>query len=255
MMRWSPVDGMTVFRQPSNFTNGHTRDLQGRLVSCEHGGRRITRTEPDGAITVLADNYQGKRFNSPNDLVVKSDGTIWFTDPPYGILSNREGYMALSEIGGNYVYRLDPETGEVSVVVSDMEKPNGLAFSPDERILYVADSALSHDPFGNHNLRAYDVVEGSRLTNSRIFAEDQPRRPRRLPAGRERLSLHQFRRQHSGLQPGERAARQDHGSRKNRQLHLRRGEQRPAVHRRQHVDLRHRPEHAGHPETVNKRHS
>jgi gluconolactonase len=174
MMRWSANDGMSIYRQPSNFTNGHYRDLQGRLVSCEHGGRRVTRTEPDGTITVLVDNYQGKKLNSPNDLVVKSDGTIWFTDPPYGILSTKEGYLGLCEVGGNFVYRLDPESGELTIVATDNEKPNGLAFSPDESILYVSDSAVSNDPFGNHHLRAYDVVEGKRLTNSRIFAVINP---------------------------------------------------------------------------------
>jgi gluconolactonase len=174
MLRWSPTDGLSVYRQPANFTNGHYRDLQGRLVSCEHGGRRLTRTEADGTITVLVDNYQGKKFNSPNDLVVKSDGTIWFTDPPYGILSNKEGYTALSEIGGNYVYRFVPETGELTIVASDHEKPNGLAFSPDEKTLYVADSAVSNNEFGNHHLRAYDVVDGKSLTNSRIFAVINP---------------------------------------------------------------------------------
>lgn len=174
IMRWSPRDGLSTFRQPSNFTNGHTRDLQGRLVSCEHGGRRVTRTEADGTITVLADNYQGKRFNSPNDVVVKSDGTIWFTDPPYGIMQPDEGYFGLSEVGGNYVYRLDPISGEVTLVADDLDKPNGLAFSPDERILYIADSAFSHDPFGNHHVRAYDVIEGQRLVNGRLFAVVSP---------------------------------------------------------------------------------
>lgn len=174
ILRWTAQEGMTVYRHPANFTNGHYRDLQGRLVSCEHGGRRLTRTEPDGTITVLVDNYQGKRFNSPNDLVVKSDGTIWFTDPPYGILQPNEGYHGLSEIGGNYVYRFDPASGEVTLVANDLEKPNGIAFSADESVLYVADSAGSHDPFGNHNVRAYDVVDGRSLTNGRIFAEINP---------------------------------------------------------------------------------
>jgi gluconolactonase len=174
MLRWSAQDGMTVYRQPANFTNGHYRDLEGRLISCEHGGRRLTRTEPDGTVTVLVDNYQGKKFNSPNDLVMKSDGTIWFTDPPYGILSDKEGYTAQCEVGGNFVYRFVPETGEVTIVVNDMEKPNGLAFSPDESILYVADSAASHDTFGNHHVRAYDVVDGKTLTNGRVFAVINP---------------------------------------------------------------------------------
>lgn len=174
MLRWTASEGMTVFRHPANFTNGHYRDLEGRLVSCEHGGRRVTRTESDGTITVLIDHYQGKKLNSPNDLVVKSDGTIWFTDPPYGILQPDEGYPGLSEVGGNFVYRFDPVSGEITRVVDDMEKPNGLAFSPDERVLYVADSAGSHDPFGNHNVRAYDLVDGVALANGRVFAEINP---------------------------------------------------------------------------------
>jgi gluconolactonase len=174
MLRWSPKDGMSTYRQPSNFTNGHTRDLQGRLVSCEHGGRRVSRTEADGTVVVLVDNYQGKKLNSPNDVVVKSDGTIWFTDPPYGIMNPAEGYHGISEVGGNFVYRFDPESGDLTVVADDLKMPNGLAFSPDERILYIADSAASNDPFGNHDMRAYDVVGGSRLTNSRIFAVINP---------------------------------------------------------------------------------
>ncbi len=175
ILRWTPKDGYSVFRQPANFTNGHTRDLQGRLVSCEHGGRRVTRTEADGSVVVLVDNnYRGKRFNSPNDLVVKSDGTIWFTDPPYGIMQPAEGYHGLSEVGGNYVYRFDPETKDVSIVADDLEKPNGLAFSPDERIMYIADSAGSHDQFAKHEVRAYDVIDGTRLVNSRVFATISP---------------------------------------------------------------------------------
>jgi gluconolactonase len=174
ILRWSPKDGYSVFRQPANFTNGHTRDLQGRLVSCEHGGRRVSRTEADGSVTVLVDNYRGKRFNSPNDVVVKSDGTIWFTDPPYGIMQPAEGYHGLSEVGGNFVYRFDPETKDVTIVADDLEKPNGLAFSLDERIMYIADSAGSHDQFAKHEVRAYDVIDGSRLVNSRVFATISP---------------------------------------------------------------------------------
>ena len=178
MLRWSKEDGMTVFREPANFTNGHYRDLQGRLISCEHGGRRVTRTEADGSIVVLVDNYQGKKLNSPNDLVVKSDGTIWFTDPPYGILSNVEGYQAESEIGANYVYRLDPETGDLAVIADDFDKPNGLAFSPDECTLYISDTGGSHTEGGPHHIRAFDVVQGADaspfLTNGRLFAEISP---------------------------------------------------------------------------------
>lgn len=174
MMRWHDEEGMSVFREPADFTNGHYRDLEGRLISCEHGPRRVTRTEPDGSITVLVDNYEGKRFNSPNDVVVKSDGTLWFTDPPYGILSNREGYQAESELGACYVFRFDPETHDLSIVASDRDKPNGLAFSLDESILYVSDTGLSHKENGWHHIFAYDVVDGKTLGEGRVFAEINP---------------------------------------------------------------------------------
>lgn len=137
MLRWHPDEGGSIFRQPSNHANGHTRDREGRLVSCEHSGRRISRTEPDGSIVTIVDRHEGKRLNSPNDVVVKSDGTIWFTDPSYGILSDDEGIKADSEIGACHVYRFDPSTGNLTIVADDFEKPNGLAFSPDERLLYL----------------------------------------------------------------------------------------------------------------------
>ncbi|MEN8195076.1 MAG: SMP-30/gluconolactonase/LRE family protein [Pseudomonadota bacterium] len=177
MMRWLPGTGVEVYRADSNYANGNTRDCQGRLVSCEHGGRRVTRTEYDGTIAVLADNYQGRKLNSPNDVVVKSDGSVWFTDPPYGILSDYEGNRAEMELDGCYVFRVDPETGGVDIVVDDMVKPNGLAFSPDESILYVADSGVSHDPDGPHHIRAYDVCDGQELANGRVFAEIDPGLP------------------------------------------------------------------------------
>ncbi len=172
IMRWDETDGsVSVFRQSSNNANGHTRDRQGRLVSCEHAGRRVTRTEPDGTITALADNYRGKRLNSPNDVVVKTDGSIWFTDPSYGIMSEYEGNQAESEIGACYVYRIDGDSGELTVVAEDFDKPNGLAFSPDESILYIADTGASHDPDGPRHIRALDVsADGASLSNSRIFA-------------------------------------------------------------------------------------
>lgn len=170
LLRWTPNGDVSVFRQPSNFANGHTRDRQGRLVSCEHGTRRVTRTEVDGSITVLAESYQGRRLNSPNDVVVRSDGTIWFTDPTYGILSDYEGYRAQPEQPTRNVYRLDPETGEIDAIVTDFNQPNGLAFSPDEKTLYVADSGASHDESLPRHIRAFDVVDGRRLANGRVFA-------------------------------------------------------------------------------------
>lgn len=177
MMRWTPDGTVSVYRHPSNYANGHTRDRQGRLVSCEQGMRRITRTEYDGRITVLADAYQGKRLNSPNDVVVKSDDSVWFSDPPYGILSDHEGYKADSELGANYVFRLDPHDGKLTVVADDFQKPNGLAFSPDEKTLYISDTGLSHDPDGAHHIRAFDVDGQGRLRNGRVFAEVNPGAP------------------------------------------------------------------------------
>lgn len=140
IMRWDEVTGqIAIFREPSNFANGQTRDRQGRLITCEHGGRRVTRTEHDGSITILIDGYDGKRLSSPNDVVVKSDGSIWFTDPPFGIQGNYEGNKAEPELGQN-VYRFDPDAGIVAIVAEDILGPNGLAFSPDEQKLYIVES-------------------------------------------------------------------------------------------------------------------
>ncbi|MBA3446127.1 MAG: SMP-30/gluconolactonase/LRE family protein [Pseudaminobacter sp.] len=174
MLRWTPERGVDVFRANSNYSNGNTRDRQGRLVSCEHGGRRVTRTEPDGSITVIASHYKGKKLNSPNDVVVKSDGTIWFTDPTYGIMSDYEGYKAESEQDGCFVYRVDPETGDIAVVADDFVKPNGLAFSPDESRLFIADSGASHDPDGPHHIRGFRVGADNRLGDGSVFAEISP---------------------------------------------------------------------------------
>ena len=171
MLRWTPETGVSTFRPESNNSNGNTRDRQGRLITCEHLTRRVTRTEPDGSITVIADKHKGKRLNSPNDVVVKSDDSIWFTDPSYGIMTEFEGSRSEQEQGGCYVYRVDPKTGEIATVVEDFVKPNGLAFSPDEKTLYIADSAASHDPNAPHHIRAFDVVDGRKLTNSRVFCD------------------------------------------------------------------------------------
>jgi gluconolactonase len=175
MLRFVPdhtglMGTVSVYRQPCNNTNGHTRDREGRLVSCEHGGRRVSRTEYDGTVTTLADRWDGKRLNSPNDVVVKSDGTVWFTDPSYGILSDLEGWRGEPEYGGCHVFRLDPATGELRVAADDFVKPNGIAFSPDEKTLYVADTGASHDPDGPRHIRAFDVGEGGGLANSRVLA-------------------------------------------------------------------------------------
>ncbi|MHA1548870.1 MAG: SMP-30/gluconolactonase/LRE family protein [Alphaproteobacteria bacterium] len=171
LMRYVPDAGVSVFRHDSNNANGNTRDRQGRLISCEHGGRRVTRTEADGGITVIADRYDGKRLNSPNDVVVKSDDSIWFTDPDYGIMSDYEGNRGESEQAGCFVYRVDPASGSITVVADDFVKPNGLAFSPRESTLYVADSGLSHDPDGPHHIRAFAVADDGSLSGGEVFCE------------------------------------------------------------------------------------
>ncbi len=172
MLRFDEPSGhVGVFRQPSNYSNGNTVDGQGRLVTCEHRTRRVTRTEHDGTITVLADRWQGKRLNSPNDVVVKSDGSIWFTDPDYGIISDYEGDAAPGEIGACHVYRIDPASGAVTMVADDFVKPNGLAFTPDETRLFVADTGASHVDDGPRHIRALAVTNnGKGLGRSRIFA-------------------------------------------------------------------------------------
>jgi gluconolactonase len=168
MLRFDETTGTVgVFRQPAGNTNGHTVDRQGRLVSCEHGNRRVTRTEHDGSITVIADNYQGKRLNSPNDVVVKSDGSIWFSDPSYGIESDYEGNKGVSEIGRNNLYRVDGQTGEITIARDDFEAPNGLAFSPDESLLYVSDTGSER----TRHIRVFDVHEDGTLDGGRVFAK------------------------------------------------------------------------------------
>ena len=172
LLRFDECDGsVSVFRQPAYNENGHTVDRQGRLVSCEHRGRAVTRTEHDGSRTVLAASYQGKRLNSPNDAVVKSDGSIWFTDPTYGIDSEYEGDAAVSDIGASYVYRLDPESGHVEMVADDLFKPNGLAFSPDEGLLYIADTGFTHDESVTPKINVYPVIDGVKLGKARLFSE------------------------------------------------------------------------------------
>ena len=172
MMAWVEGVGAGIYRAQSNYANGNTRDREGRLVTCEHGARRVTRTEIDGSITVLADSHKGKPLNSPNDAVVKSDGSVWFTDPPYGILTDYEGFKSPQEQDGCYVYRVDPAGRKpVEAVVTDMEKPNGLAFSPDESVLYVADTAASHNPDARGVIRAYPVKRGGKLGKGRVFCE------------------------------------------------------------------------------------
>jgi len=171
ILRWSEGLPVGLFRYPSNYANGNTRDRQGRLVSCEHGTRRVARTEYYGSITVLADRCRGKQLNSPNDVAVKSDGSVWFTDPPYGIQTDYEGYKAEQELEGCYVFRWDPANGELSIVADDFNRPNGLAFSPDESILYVSDTGRTDNAGGPPHIRAFAVKGGVRLTGGRIFAD------------------------------------------------------------------------------------
>ena len=174
IMRWTEDGGMSVFRQPSGFANGHTRDQQGRLIGCSHQHRCITRTELDGQVTILADRYAGKRLNSPNDVVCKSDGTIWFSDPHYGINTDYEGGKQTPELPPA-LYRLDPADGSLVVMAADFAGPNGLAFSPDERLLYVAESGpqFAADPV--QHIRVFDVLEGGRrLSGGRVFHTISP---------------------------------------------------------------------------------
>jgi len=173
IMKWEEETGaVSVFRKPSNFANGNTRDRQGRLVTCEHGARRVSRTEYDGTVTVIADRYQGKPLNSPNDVVVKSDGSVWFTDPPFGLLGYYEGYIAKQELPTT-VYRVDGASGELTVVADDVNCPNGLAFSPDESVLYVIESRSTP-----RNVLAYDVVDGGRrIANRRTLIAAGPGTP------------------------------------------------------------------------------
>ena len=171
MLRWDDTDGVvSTFRQPSNNSNGNTVDRQGRLVTCEHLTRRVTRTEHDGSVSVIADRFEGKRLNSPNDVVVSSDGAVWFTDPSYGILMDYEGARAESEIGACHVYRVDPQ-GHISIVADDYVKPNGLAFSPDESLLYIADTGLTHTPGGPKHIRRHRVNADGSLSAGEVFAE------------------------------------------------------------------------------------
>jgi gluconolactonase len=171
ILKWEEETGaVSTFRKPSDFANGNTRDRQGRLITCEHGGRRVTRTKYDGTVTVLAEDWQGKRLNSPNDVVVKSDGSVWFTDPPFGILGDYEGHKAEPELP-QAVYRIDGQSGELLVVTTDVLGPNGLCFSPDERILYIVESrGVPH-----RKILAYDVAENGReITNKRVLIDAGP---------------------------------------------------------------------------------
>ncbi len=174
ILKWEEATGkVSVYRKPSNYSNGHTRDRQGRLISCEHGTRRVTRTEYDGTVTVLMDKFEGKRLNAPNDVAVHTDGHIWFTDPGYGIMLNYEGHIAEFELPTS-VYRLAPDTGETTVVTDELEKPNGICFSPDYEKLYVVDTGVTHKEGTPRHIYVFDVVNGAYLDNKRAFCDMAP---------------------------------------------------------------------------------
>lgn len=174
ILKWEETTGeVSVYRKPSNYSNGHTRDRQGRLISCEHGARRVTRTEYDGTLTVMMDNFKGKPLNAPNDVAVHSDGHIWFTDPGYGIMLSYEGHKAAFELP-TCVYRLNPDTGEATIATDAEEKPNGLCFSPDYTKLYVVDTGVTHKAGTPRAIFVYDVVDNARLENRRVFCDMSP---------------------------------------------------------------------------------
>ncbi|MEM5443964.1 SMP-30/gluconolactonase/LRE family protein [Serratia marcescens] len=174
MFRWSRRGELSLYRSPSHYANGNARDGEGRVVSCEHGRRGISRTESDGEVHLLIDRVDGKRFNSPNDVAVRSDGTLWFTDPPYGIIGDEEGYKSESQVIGCYLYSFDPRDGSLIIAACDLQRPNGLAFSPDEKWLYVADMSIVDFPtLGRRELRVY-AVNGRELEAGRRFATVEP---------------------------------------------------------------------------------
>ena len=175
IMKWSARDGLNLFRHPSDSANGNTVDLEGRLLSCLQRGRAVVRQEHDGTLTTVADRFRGGRLTSPNDIVVKSDGAIWFTDPDYGFLCPDFGHGDKPEQDRNRVYRVAPDSGEITVVSEDFDKPNGISFSPDESVLYVGDTGRTHGDFRAHHLMAFDVTaDGAGLTNPRVFAVIDP---------------------------------------------------------------------------------
>lgn len=177
VFRWSAQNGTQVLREPSDYQNGNCLDLEGRLVSCSHGKRAIVRREHSGEWQILVDRYRSKRLNSPNDIVAKSDGTLWFTDPPFGLTQPDEGYGEPQEQPGSFVFRFDPSTGEIDAVIREMERPNGLAFSPGEKILYVSDTSQVNYAQGHHYVRAYTLINEKQVTNGQVFTVIEPGQP------------------------------------------------------------------------------
>ena len=231
IMRFSEDDGhLSVYRQPSMNSNGNTIDREGRLITCEHSGRRVTRTELDGSITIIADKYNGKKLNSPNDAVVAADGSIWFCDPAYGIGGFYEGIKADAEQDKKNVYRVDPKSGDIKVVVDDFVEPNGLCFSPDEKKLYICDTGFTDGPDNPSHIRVFDVdLAAGKLSNSKVFA-DMPKPSitdgLRCDTRRPPLVLRGLGRSERGrralLHAGRRSARQDPHPGNCRQFVLRR---------------------------------
>ena len=184
---WSDVKGnrlyrwrhgtVSIIRQPTHFQNGNALDLEGRIVACSHGERAIVRQEKDGQWHKIVERYQDKRLNSPNDIVVKSDGTLWFTDPPFGLTQADEGCGGEQEQAGSFVFRFDPATNELEAIITEMDRPNGLAFSPDETMLYVSDTSAVERAEMCHDIRVYDITEGRHASNMRIFAVVEPGQP------------------------------------------------------------------------------
>ena len=229
IMRWDEETGaVSVFRRPSHYANGNTRDRQGRLITCEMGSQRLTRTEYDGTITVLADRFDGKRLTGPNDVVVKSDGSIWFSDNGAGIRGNYLGHKGTPELPYR-VYRIDGRTGELTVAIDDMARPNGLAFSPDEQRLYVVDTPA--EPKTTH---VYDIVDGTKAVNGRVFFDTQGLGGRHPLRHRGQCLVRLLRRRGRGWRRGVRARRQADrphpAAGALRQCLLRRGQAEPAVH-------------------------
>lgn len=179
VLRWHPKNPktVTIWRQPAHFQNGNALDLEGRIVACSHGDRAIVRQEHSGQWRILADRYQGKRLNSPNDITVKSDGTLWFTDPPFGLTQASQGCGGEPELPGSFVFRFDPATGDLDAVIKEMIRPNGLVFSPDESLLYVSDTSAYEDPNLYHHIRQYRLVEGRAVANGQTFAVVSPGQP------------------------------------------------------------------------------
>ncbi len=248
-LRYDELSGeVHTFQQPALNQNGHCLDLEGRIVSCEHRGRAVSRIGHDGRREVLADSFQGKRLNSPNDVVAHSDGSIWFTDPTYGIDSDYEGDAAASELDGCHVYRIDPDDLSVVAVVTDMVRPNGLAFSPDESVLYVADTGISH--VGRKcppDIRAYDMAVDGRSVSGRAPDLRHLRRGgvRRVPSRSGRQPLELGRRRRALLRPRRHPARQDPPAGSGGQRGVRRAETQPPLHLRHHQPLQHVPQHPG----------